>query len=421
MKNSEGYKIMTGAIFESDPSSYPQKVQYLNDRYVNKVAELYGSLRHEKLSLPTARPDFRIPDVSTEYLVEYVNQVHKCGMQFNYTMNSNFIGSLENISSNYTRIVDGLKFLESEVKIDRITVAHPILLDIVCRHTDIPIEVSTILNVNQLSAPAELKKRYPNINKICMGIDKNRNISFVDKMRKVCKSNSIDLEIMVSEFCAIGTTSCTQLHRNTCYNMHSLNMPEETARFGTNGDGSKQPKEISGYPWTSGNTGCIFGRAAESVAWLTSKTVWPNEIEAYCNATGINHIKVTNRTAPPEFALFLTEAYLSGKYDNLLAGLWLALPASTLSARGNFEKLQKAGENTVPFSCSELSEKRSVMVKIPFVGNIHVGNMSFFDLFLTYPKVSWDDVVWVDKPDDQLESHECNWAHKWVKMLNENK
>ena len=154
------YEIMTGAIFEEDPKSFPSKIAQLNTKgYPGKVHELYGSMRSSKIALPTSRPDFRLPDITDAYLIDYVKACHDNGLIFNYTMNANFIGNLEDISNKYEDIVNALKFLENEVKVDRITVAHPILLDIVCKHTSIPIEVSTVLNVNSLQAPRELKKR----------------------------------------------------------------------------------------------------------------------------------------------------------------------------------------------------------------------------------------------------------------------
>lgn len=421
------YVIKTGAIFLEDPTEYPTRLGNLNKKLEEngapgRVYELYSSMRTSYAHLPTARPDFRLKDVDWEYLTKFVEACHANGLIFNYTMNANFIGNLTEATKEYEQIVANLKRLEEEVKIDRITVSHPILLKIVNRNTNLPIECSTIMNINSLQAPRTLKQIYPHIDKICMGIDKNRNIEFVTKMYDECKRLGIRLEIMCSEFCQIGWMSCTQLHRPHCYNMHSMNMAEDEARNGIsviNGERVHQPKEIAGYPWTAGKVGCIFNRSGDPAVWLNSKTIWPNEIERFVQMTGVEEIKITTRTAPAEFAEYLTEAYASSKYDGPLAALWLALPASLLSSRKNFDKIQGAGAKATPYMCKDLStpHKTSMHVYYNNEWNHIEGEFTFMDLFFTFTDVDWSDVVWVDKPDQELLPYENNWIHKWHKML----
>lgn len=420
------YKIMTGAIMPDDPHEYPNRMGELNKRLEaigapGRVHELYSSLRGSYTGLPTARPDFRLVHHDWEYLEQYVKACHANGLIFNYTMNANFIGDLTDITKAYPTLVESLHRLE-QIGVDRVTVSHPILLEIICRNTKLPIECSTIMNINSLQAPRTIKAMYPNVNKICMGIDKNRNIEFVANMRRVCSEVGIDLEIMCSEFCSIGAMSCTQLHRNHCYNMHAMNMPEKTARHGVSeidGKDVQQPVEIVGYPWTSGKIGCIFNRAGDPSVWLSTKTIWPNEIKQYCQVTGIEHIKITTRTAPAEFAEFLTESYATSNYDGPLAALWLALPASLLSSRDNFDKLQAAGSKSAPYKCKDLSTPHKVSMHVFNNGEWnHIdGEFTFFDLFFTFTDVDWSDVIWVDKPDQELKEYENNWLHKWHKML----
>lgn len=424
---SKLFTIMTGAIMMQNPVEFPNLIGTLNKQLESvgapgRVHELYGSMRHTKSGLPTGRPDFRLEDISFEYLEKYVKACHANGLIFNYTMNANYIGNLAQINAKYSVIVDALKKLE-DIGIDRITVSHPILLDIVCNHTNIPIEVSTILNINSLQAPRELKQRYPNINKICMSIDKIRNIDFVSKMQQECEDNGILLETMVSEFCAIGFMSCSQLHRNFCYNMHSMNMPQDIAQkskyIDENGNEVKMEKEVSGYPWTSGKKGCIFNRAIDSKIWLSSRTIWPNEIAEYIEMTGVKQIKITTRTAPADFALKLTRWYAEGHYDGPLAGLWLALQGSTLNVREQFDEIQSKAQSSIPYLCKDLSKKHKITMKLCYKGTweSYEGEFKFMDLFFLYSEIDWTDIVWVDKPDDELKEYECNWIAKWHKLL----
>lgn len=415
------FTVMTGAVMLPNPEEFPNRIGELNKiDSIGKVHELYGSGRTSKFNLPTARPDFRLVDIDWEYLEKYIKACHDNGLIFNYTMNANFIGGLEDIYFKYDKIVEALHHLE-EIKVDRITVSHPVLMDMICNHTNLPIEVSTILNVNSIQAPTELKRRYPNINKICMSIDKIRCLDFVRKLNKECEKNDILLECMVSEFCAIGYMSCSQLHRNFCYNLHSLNQPQDIAqkKQWTDKDGFvyNMPKEIAGYPWNSGKTGCIFNRAINPKIWLSSRTIWPNEIKEYLEFTGVKQIKVTTRTAPVDFALELTKRYMIGKYDGPLAGLWLALQASTLDKRKLFEQIQKNASTSVPYMCSELSEKRYISAVLG--GIKYTGHYSFMSIFFLNPEFDFSNVKWVDKENDEaFESYESNWLYVWDKLLN---
>lgn len=419
------YEIMTGAIMPENPSEYPNRMGSLNKKLESlnapgRVHELYSSLRGSYSKLPTARPDFRLAHHNWDYLKQYVDACHANGLIFNYTMNSNMLGDLTEITKKYDEIVSGLKKLE-EIGVDRVTVSHPILLDMVCKHTNLEIECSTIMNINSLQAPRQLKSMYPNIRKICMGIDKNRNIDFVRNMQEVCESENIILEIMASEFCGIGSMSCTQLHRNHCYNMHSFNMTENEARNGKSvidGKEVEQPSEVKGYPWSGGKAGCIFNRAGDPTAWLMTKTIWPNELKSYATVTGIHNIKITTRTAPIDFAEYLTTCYATGKYDGPLAGLWLALPASLLSSRENFDKIQNVSVNAIPYMCNDLSSLHKTSMHV-WVNDewVHLdGEFRFIDIFLMFQNVDWSDIVWVDKPDQELKPYENNWIHKWHKI-----
>ena len=410
---------MTGAIMPEDPKAYPNLVAELNQKaYKGQVKELYGSLRSSYSKLPTARPDFRLEQREWTYLEKYIQECHKHGLIFNYTMNASFIGSLSEISSNYDDLVESLHKLE-EIGVDRVTCSHPLLMEIVCKHTNLPIEVSTIMNISSLQAPAGLKEKYPNINKICMGIDKVRNIDFVKQLNSVCQALDIELEVMVSEFCMSNQNmSCNNSLRSSCYQMHAMNMSQNEAQNGVNDDNSVQPKEIKGFPWV-GKNGCVFSKSIDNTTWLSSRTIWPNDIQAYLLSTNVKNIKVTTRTAPPQFGIQLTEYYAKGEYNGLLAGLWLQLQVSTNDKRHeNFDKAQEKFSKITPFTCKMLSDKHHLEgIHIPFIDKIESFTGSFMSLFFAFTSIDWNDVVWVDKPAEECLPWESNWVHLWKKLL----
>lgn len=405
-------ELMTGAVFADSPDSFPKQIAELNAKYDNSVTELYSSLRSSQYALPTARPDFRLRDVDIVYLEKYVRACNDNDIAFNYTANAPMFGDLAEISAKYDSIVTYLKRLE-DIGVKRITIANPILLQIVCENSKLDVELSTILNVTQPSGLIKLKSMYPNINKVCIGIDINRSINLVNNLVNTGLWLGIDVEVMASEFCKVGRSNCSQIHRSTCYQMHSYNMSEQTAKYGINPDGSKQQREVRGYPW--GNvSGCIFNRSNDSIPWLVSNTIWPNELREYSDLTNVSHFKITTRTAPPEYALFLTEQYLKESYNGPLAGLWLQLQASSSYAKGgtDFSKLQNNHEQIVSYNCGQLSEPRMINAKLGMQSIS--GEAKFFDLYFENPSVDFSNITYDDFVQDKFTT---NWADVWHKLL----
>ena len=74
--------------------------------------------------------------------------------------------------------------------------------------------------------------------------------------------------------------------------------------------------------------------------------------------------------------------------------------------------------STIPYNCDTLSKAH----ELSFVhsdGTVRTGQFTFFDRFFLDPKYSPDDYVSVDKDDNDLLPHECNWVFKWDKICSD--
>ena len=124
----------------------------LNKKYdTSKVTELYGNTsKHAALA---ARPDFRLPNIEDKKLEEYVKTAKSNGIDFNYTLNSFMpFGSKCELSKNLGSIVDLLDYL-NEIGVYRVTVANPIMLEVIRRYakSNIEIELSTCAHVDTIT------------------------------------------------------------------------------------------------------------------------------------------------------------------------------------------------------------------------------------------------------------------------------
>ena len=288
------------------------KIKEINDKYEDSIIdEVYGSRRES--SRLTARPAFRLPDIDRKTFREYVRQLKNIGVSFNYTLNSNYIGSKEDIKRNERMILEYIKFL-SDAGVDIITVTLPLMAEYV-RLIDkkIGIEVSTIAHIDTVTQVAIWKEQY-GISKVCGNLYKNREVAFLRNLARYCNNNSIVLSVMVNEFCGngleerSGATNC--IYRDHCYELHSIGYDKEGSIY-------------SDYPMGR----CIQSRT-KAVDWLKMNFIRPEDLKLY-NMIGINHFKITGRTGNTDYILKVAEAYASGYFDGNILGLWKHLETIT--------------------------------------------------------------------------------------------
>lgn len=275
----------------------------------NKVTEMYGSDRaHSELA---ARPAFRLPDISKEHFEKYVRTAADAGIGFNYTMNSIIpYGSKLELFANRAAVIYLVKYLES-IGVSRITVANPMMLELIrnLALSSIELEVSTIMHVDTVTQIRYLFEKY-GVRKICCNLNKNRDFNFLEAASEYCSKNGIILELMVNEFCGVGganyATHC--VYRDSCYICHATN---ET---------SADTMLFDEYPMRL----CTKSRNEDPANWLRVKFIRPEDVKVY-NEVGINHFKITGRTGSSKYILQTVGAYLDGEYDGNLLGLWKPL------------------------------------------------------------------------------------------------
>lgn len=201
--------------------------------------------------------------------------------------------------------------------VDALIVAHPGVIDLLHKHTDIPIIVSTVMNVHSLAQIQFIKNHWPNVFRICPALWRNRDITWLAQANRI-----IPLELLANEFCTLGGVECEGLYRQTCYINHS----------------------IDGNDWNPMDI-CTTTRKDAPWSWLQAKFILPQWIKTYREKTGINNFKVTGRTHGATFVDYIGKSYLSGKATGNLVSLWGCLE-STYQNIENQEELQKQTLNT---------------------------------------------------------------------------
>lgn len=280
----------------------------------NHVTEIYGSIReHAALA---ARPDFRLPDVSELDLCKYIDRASNAGLQFNYTLNSiNPYGSKSELLAHESDVKALVKWLH-DAGVWRVTVANPMLLEMIC-DIDVKnrplIEMSTVAHIDCVTQIKYFFEKH-GISKICANLNKNRDFAWLKAAAKYCNNHNIELELMANEFCGVGgsnyATHC--VYRDSCYICHSTNVTKEDA------------ESFNNYPMRL----CTLGRNENPSNWLKSKFIRPEDIHYY-REIGVTSFKLTGRTGSTDLLMKVCRAYLNENFDGNLLELWKPLESIT--------------------------------------------------------------------------------------------
>jgi collagenase-like PrtC family protease len=309
LENFGGYMIdyKIGCNFDEQ---LIDKIADLNEKYKDSARcfEFFGSDRsHAYLA---ARPDFRLPDIDKPQLEAYVKKSYDKGIMFNYTANTVFPGTKQELEFKKQEIIDYFKYLE-DIGVYRITVSNPITLEFLREASKtMRVELSTTLHIDAVTQIKYYKEMY-NIDKVCGSLLKNRSVKFLKNAAEYCNSNGIIYELMVNEFCGTGGDNYMApcIYRDACYLCHATNHTKEDA------------ESLNGFPMKY----CMSSRETNQTQnWLRTRFVRPEDIKRYAEI-GIKSFKITGRTGSTEYIVKMAEAYLGEKFNGNLLELWKPL------------------------------------------------------------------------------------------------
>lgn len=307
----------------------------------DRVTEVFGSTRSLNM-IGSARSEDRLPNPELEEVKIFVQRAHSAALQVNWTVNAPCVGS--------PRIFLKIKHwrplfaLLMEIGVDRLTVATPLLLEILkAENWPFKIELSTILNTQYPSQVGWYHDRYPLIDKICAPIYRNRDLKWVRFMSAVCRDRGIELELIVNEFCTVGGVPCEGIFRQSCYaaSGHSLNA-----------------KNILNYPMGI----CTSERRRHPISWIKAPFILPQWI-GYYEEEGVSHFKVTGRTHPPPFIHRMAQLYMSRQMEGNLLDLWAHL--ETIGRKADWTKIQEKAASHTHIDVQTLA------TKFPLLTNNH--------------------------------------------------
>lgn len=277
----------------------------LNEQHAKsgiQVTELYGSLKSHDTGVPSARPDFRLPQIDINEFRKYVLQARSLDIDVNYTCNATMHCSVEELFSKRQLFADFFKFLE-DAGVARLTIANPLLIEIANASCKLPLDISTILHPNIIAQiPIYASWR---ADRVCLDIYRNRDISFLRDYNQTATTHGVAPVLIVNEFCMFGGAPCLGLLRQACYEHSSM--------------GGNEFQRFANWPFSR----CHTARMNSLYSWLQARFILPQHLATYTRLTGIRHFKITGRTFTTAHVLRLVSYYLSKEFDGPLPLLWV--------------------------------------------------------------------------------------------------
>ena len=284
--------------------SFLDAVTQLNESYEfngRRINELYGSLRSDELGLQSARPDFRLPKLNVDNCREFIKEAHQRDININYTFNAPMYKSLDELSKEVPSILRSIEKI-IEWGVDIITLANSLLIEIIHKHFNIPLEISSLMHAQSV---AQIPIYYQwGIDQVCMDVTRNRDISFLSAFQKQGAKYGIETKLLVNEMCNAFGAPCSGVFQNDCV-IHSAH-------------GGNPKKLFDEWPFSR----CSASRKAPST-WLKSRFILPQWLALYHDRAGITCFKITGRTCPESWLLNVVKAYMDVDYTGDIRELWM--------------------------------------------------------------------------------------------------
>jgi collagenase-like PrtC family protease len=158
------------------------------------VYELLGSMARNPVG--GGRPAVSLPDPVARKIVDYINEVHKHGMKFNYLLNSACMGNMEFERSMHKNILHHIEWL-CKAGVDSVTITIPYLIQIVKKQfPGLKIKVSVIAAVNSIQKAKYFEDM--GADEINLDFMSNRNFVFLEKVQKAIRC---PLVLLVNDLC----------------------------------------------------------------------------------------------------------------------------------------------------------------------------------------------------------------------------
>jgi len=278
-----------------------------------EVEEVFGKLDRDDIG--GGRSTYTLRPTSGRSLERSVSEAHRHGIAFNYLLNAASLGGMEQTRGGQRRIRRLLDRL-SELRVDCVTVASPLLLKLIkARYPHFAVRIGVFALVD---STAKLKQwEDMGADTVCLSaISCNRDF---EKLRRLREAARCRLQLIVNASCLPGCS-----HEPTHMNLLSA--------------ASRRGERLGGYCLDYCILHCSMQRLSDPVNYIRSIWIRPEDLRIY-ESLGYDSFKVLERSCSRELLLKRVAAYASRSFEG---NLWeLVGPVAQVTARQGAGPLQR--------------------------------------------------------------------------------
>jgi len=260
--------------------------------------ELFGGMPNTPIA--GGRGSFVAVEASPEHVEQYVKEVHRRGLRFNFLLNASCLDNLEYQREGNQRIVEHIAWVEG-IGVDAVTVSIPFLLRIIKRQFPrLEVKISSHARVNN-PRTAKFWEEW-GADGIILKEDTARDFSMLEAIRKTFKG---ELILIANPGCLF---ECHQhlIHCNTMAH------------------GSQSGHVSEGFMIDSCYFSCTRAKMADPRELIKVRWIRPEDV-GYYEEVGIDRLKIIDRYKTTEMLLSYLKAYTERRYEGNLIDL-LNLP-----------------------------------------------------------------------------------------------
>lgn len=328
------------------------------------IKTVFGKLKTDMVG--GGRASMLLPELSMEYLKDYIDLCHEKGLEFNYLLNPMCLSNKELIKSSREEMI---KFIGGivDLGVDWLTVNSPNLCKIIKREfPNVKISVGVHAGVWEI----QHIKHWENIgvDEITLQSFSGRNFPLLESMLRYTKDSGIALRVFGNLFC---------LHNCSYRFSHSTGQSHASRSEGTE-------SYLDNHVMT-----CTFDKVKNPVNIMASEWIRPEDVHYYeelCEKTGNYNfsIKLVERTKSTEFLTRVAEAYLTRNYDGNLLDLMLWPSVKSLAVKS--EVAATSENSSKEEAANKTKDVMSIFGEFYSIPDIYVDNKKldgFMDKFIT--------------------------------------
>jgi len=365
----------------SVPTNWQKKI--LTEIVKPQVREVYGKLSKDFIG--GGRSSLAIPEISKRKVRAHIEEIKKCGLEFNYLLNAACLDNRE-FTKYGQKMLHGLLDWLMDMEVDSVTVAIPYLLQLIKKkYPKLKVYVSTIAQVYSVER-ARLWEDLGADRITLAHQDINRNFRLLEAIRKNVACN---LQLIVNNGCIYN---CPFYIYHTTLLSHA----------------SQSKHSLRGFFIDYCSLYCRAKQLREPEYLIRSDWIRPEDIHYY-EDIGYNEFKLVDREMPTERLALIVDAYVKRSYKgnllDILGNFSSATEDSNLNQKfiSKWIKIIKYFFRPWQVNIFKLYKFKSILTKVP----ICINNQSL-DGFLKH---------FLDKSCDLISCKNCNFCNDTAKRV----